>query len=461
MADKTTSEGIDLPGVGTATDWASQLRSNWSDLSSFLFQGDASVLNADAINPPAVSTEGTINNRVQVGPGDDLATRITDAGAGGTLEFEPGTYTMDASPKSNQTWIVGSSVEFQPASDAAALNLTDVTGVSFQGTLKLTDSDGTTGAGTQILKLDGAQRCSFDRVWIQEPNVGIQTFSSNRNCELNEFESILIVDAANEYLKVNGETNDNQFGDVLIWGAGDGASGSGTDGIRWSTNNKDGGNVFDALSVIGVGGTGFSITDLNNELWVGAAILDANGADGIKFSPSSVSNRALSIESLWVGGNAGEGIHLDGTSTHPISGVQIGILRCEGNALKGARFEHLKDSFIGSIIAKNNDAGVRFDNAGNAGVVVGHVHTESNTVTGLDGPGVSDHVHIGKARVEDSATLTDFTTVGGTGEESASAETPTAGDFFTGDIVDFTDSDDGSGTGVYLKNINGNWTQLA
>lgn len=56
MPDETTNEGIDLPGVGTATDWPSQLRSNWNDLSSFLFQSDATALDTDAIAPPAVRT---------------------------------------------------------------------------------------------------------------------------------------------------------------------------------------------------------------------------------------------------------------------------------------------------------------------------------------------------------------------------------------------------------------------
>jgi len=60
MPDETTDEGIDLPGVGTATDWPSQLRSNWNDLSSFLFGGDASALDTDAIEPPAVRTASRV-----------------------------------------------------------------------------------------------------------------------------------------------------------------------------------------------------------------------------------------------------------------------------------------------------------------------------------------------------------------------------------------------------------------
>ena len=60
MPDETTDEGIDLPGVGTVTDWPSQLRSNWNDLSSFLFQSDEAALDTDAIKPPAVRTASRV-----------------------------------------------------------------------------------------------------------------------------------------------------------------------------------------------------------------------------------------------------------------------------------------------------------------------------------------------------------------------------------------------------------------
>lgn len=54
------------------------------------------------------------------------------------------------------------------------------------------------------------------------------------------------------------------------------------------------------------------------------------------------------------------------------------------------------------------------------------------------------------------------TMVGNVGEESANAETPTAANWKIGDIVDFTDTGDGSGTGTYiLLPDNSTWRQLA
>lgn len=46
------------------------------------------------------------------------------------------------------------------------------------------------------------------------------------------------------------------------------------------------------------------------------------------------------------------------------------------------------------------------------------------------------------------------------GRESANAEEPTASLWQTGDIVEFTDTGDGSGDGVYLLKYNGNWQAI-
>ena len=51
-------------------------------------------------------------------------------------------------------------------------------------------------------------------------------------------------------------------------------------------------------------------------------------------------------------------------------------------------------------------------------------------------------------------------TLNGMGTETANAETPTAATWTTGDRVDFTDSGDGSGNGVYLLLPDGTWSQV-
>lgn len=52
------------------------------------------------------------------------------------------------------------------------------------------------------------------------------------------------------------------------------------------------------------------------------------------------------------------------------------------------------------------------------------------------------------------------TLVNGVGEERADAETPTAANWQTGNIVDFTDAGDGSGDGVYLLLPDGTWSRM-
>lgn len=48
----------------------------------------------------------------------------------------------------------------------------------------------------------------------------------------------------------------------------------------------------------------------------------------------------------------------------------------------------------------------------------------------------------------------------GVGRESANAETPTAANWETGTVVEFTDTGDGSATGVYLRLPAGGWAQI-
>lgn len=52
------------------------------------------------------------------------------------------------------------------------------------------------------------------------------------------------------------------------------------------------------------------------------------------------------------------------------------------------------------------------------------------------------------------------TRINGVGTESANAETPTTADWDTGDVVDFTDSGDGSGDGVYKLLPDDSWSQI-
>jgi len=54
----------------------------------------------------------------------------------------------------------------------------------------------------------------------------------------------------------------------------------------------------------------------------------------------------------------------------------------------------------------------------------------------------------------------DVKTLYGVGESSANAETPTASNWRPGDVVDFVDTGDGSGDGVYLLLPNGTWSQI-
>lgn len=398
-----------LLGIGTAEAFSSTERKQDSIGQTRSLPGHTET-NAQDANPHSISK--TPADRIQVTPDDTLEDKIAVAGRGGTLEFTPGIYRGNVSPMSQQTWIVGTAVEFRPVRNQPVLSLVNLSGVSFIGTLKLADPNSVTSAGVQLCKLDGAQRCSFQRLWIEQPNVGIQTFSTNRNCELNQFGSILIVDAANEYITVNGETNDNQWGSVVCWGAGDGTSGSGTVGVKWDTENKDGGNIFNVLMSIGVGGHGFEIKNLNNEIWASVCVLDSNGGNGLHIDLSNTSNRYLLFGSLFLGGNqggysrsTGHGAKIVGSPTHTVKGVFANQVITIGNAGSGWEAEYLQDWAFGLFRAEADGSQLKGLHLINncADGHIGYIHTTGHSGNGLAVQSGRSHedISIGNVNVKD------------------------------------------------------------
>lgn len=142
----------------------------------------------------------------------------------------------------------------------------------------------------------------------------------------------------------------------------------------------------------------------------------------------------------------------------------------------GLSIEGSENLIIGNWIFGNSQSSAgTYDGiavSGNNNAIVGNVHRGSLSGTseqyGVDvASGATDN------RVEPAQTLGGWTSgswindagtrtrVNGVGSESASAETPTAANWTGGDIVDFTDSGDGSGNGVYLLLADGTWAQVA
>lgn len=88
----------------------------------------------------------------------------------------------------------------------------------------------------------------------------------------------------------------------------------------------------------------------------------------------------------------------------------------------------------------------------------GQIYDPANSaIAAVDGPGIRCHqTRLAAAHVNFGA----GTTINGFGVESANAETPTAANYHTGDEVDFTDSGDGSGNGVYVLLPDGTWSKI-
>lgn len=181
MTGDTTDAGINLPGVGTITDWASQLRTNWSNLNDALFEGDDTALDIDQLHAPALASPDLNGDYLYAGAfdGADADARLSNAVAelerGQTLYLEDaggyGTHTIDV----DRVKVVHSG----RGSDGAAF--TDLTFASSRGHLEAVRGTititGTASSATHIYNADSVT-VDADLVILSNLFSGEVTFAS-------------------------------------------------------------------------------------------------------------------------------------------------------------------------------------------------------------------------------------------------------------------------------------------
>ncbi|QIO22411.1 twin-arginine translocation signal domain-containing protein [Haloarcula sp. JP-L23] len=364
----------------------------------------------DGISANSVSTENTINNRVQVNPNDDLQTRVNDAGTNGILEFEPGTYTADlVTAADGQTWIVGKGVEFQPSADNAAFEF-NVSDFTASGTLRVADPNNNTTSAPGV-KFDGTRFSHFDFVDISGTFKGAVFDSVNRDTRENNIGGLRVSSHRNGGIDVLGETHDNTIN--AIWLLGQNASGN---GLLWNTSGVDGGNRIHSLLALEHGGNGLSIEGGEMEAWFGSVLTDKAGGSGVYIGAAGM--HRIFIGQLWASTNGNNGIYFSPGSGNTISEIQISQAYAWNNTNFGVLFDSgtTEALAVGSLIAQSNDTAAN----GNPNVRVAGTlkdsyigYLRSYGASGVDVTGTVSDSHIVREHVDDGLEFSAFTSVNG------------------------------------------------
>lgn len=209
--------------------------------------------------------------------------------------------------------------------------------------------------------------------------------------------------------------------------------GSGTNG---PTDVAVSGNVCIDQSQVGIDVVNARRVALGSNIAVGAGTAGINVREGSKLV--TITGGCYNAT-----GAAGDGIIIQQTASH----ITINGVTADNCGRTGVRVSGSADYVtINGLIAIDDQGSPTMDNA----VVV--------TSTGT-------HVYIDGHPISSGTTSTAFSgmdSFNGYGEESANAETPTAANWQVGDVVKFTDSGDGSGTGIYILRTDGtNWHRIA
>lgn len=191
-------------------------------------------------------------------------------------------------------------------------------------------------------------------------------------------------------------------------------------------------------------------------------ILEHNQDTNIYLNVEAQISRVISAYAKWGMCIVGEPVHI--TDSYFAENDQYGILNSNGTLLmSNCRLRNNSAQTAGAydgIMIANGDltqiTNCFIEDTGN-----------SHHQYGIDIDASSVDTRINNCKIDSGATgkIRDQggtrTVIHGLGKESANAETPQDADWLIGDRVDFTDSGDGSGDGIYIKNTSGGWTKLA
>jgi len=344
-----------------------------------------------------------INNRIQVEPGDDLQSKIDEAGSDGVLQWENGVYeiTETLKPHYNQYWLIGPGARLVPQSD---INVIDFTGVDegYFGYLNIRDPGENLTSKYAVL-VDDARRNAFEKIHMDNVYNGMRTSSVSGDVAENVFHDIHIDNVRNRGVEIRGETHDNQFLRLFMTGA-DGS----IDGVWWHTSGVDGGNQFSNITILGMDNDGIFIDAGEVEIWMDQVICDECGGTGF-FVDSSI--HRLFIDRLWASTNGNNGLNIHSASGEAVRDVHINKLYAHSNTNFGLLCDGggtVERAAISKMSVHGNDVGARFATTTIGNIYIGYLHSRANTTNGVDGNGTQRNVNIMHADVDDGLTTADL-----------------------------------------------------
>jgi len=224
---------------------------------------------------------------------------------------------------------------------------------------------------------------------------------------------------------INGNSNQNDLG--AVWLRETGCKLTNSDVIADGTEPR-------AQKGVSIESSGCLVDDCLVKGWYNSGI-KINGVDDCTVRATTVKNNNQG------GSNLGAGIRTgDDSAANNLRLINNHIH--DDQATKTQEYAILMRAGDGHIINEN-------DLRGNISNTLRFYNYAPNDVHLEDNIGAIDFAELGTG-----------STLNGMGSETANAETPTAATWRTGDKVDFTDSGDGSGNGVYLLLPDGTWSQV-
>lgn len=395
-----------------------------------------------------------LNGRAQIGPNDDVASEVSNAGTDATINFAPGDYTVtNLQPENGQTWILGDSVKFAPEGDDPVLNF-GVSNFTSVGTLRVRDPNNLT-TSTAGIRFDGTWYSHFDAVDISGTYHGAILDSVSRDSRENYFGDIRVSSHRADGLRVSGEVHDNHFGRVAVYGHT-----SSGNGVSWLTSGIDGGNTFDSVLCLGMGGNGWDWQSSGGEIevWIDSMLMDDAGGHGMNVGGTEIDR--VFIDSLWCSTSGNNGLNVSTGAGNTTSRFVIGQLYAWNNTNFGVLFANgiVEDWYVGHMELHDNDTNTSGSTNARFATTINDTYIaslRSKGGQGVDVTGTPSQFHVGREKVAGSMDYAGFTTVNGLGQE-ASGGTPTAADFRPGHVVEDTNN----AGDAYLLLPGGTWTQI-
>jgi len=277
--------------------------------------------NLVCVDSPTACIQESINNIISSG--------------GGRIFIKKGIYyingTINIGSKNIMTsyiYIDGAKPVLVPTGNFPMFNIINITQSSL-GNIYIYDINNVVNGSSFAIIMDSISYTELFNISINNYGSGLQLKSSipYNTTRMNELRNIRIMRPKFRGIEVWANVHDTSFVSISVESPGE--NGITFDHTLNALPDMDisGGNQMANIIVLLAGGIGIYIVDWW-ELFATNVITDSNSLDGLNITSVNSSPQRLFFYNLWSSMNKGIGIHLNGSSSHPIQDVYIyGISR--------------------------------------------------------------------------------------------------------------------------------------